>query len=195
MPSPVGHSLIGLAIGMGFFVPRQPVRDIARSAWSLRRPLLAAAALANAPDVDYLPGIVSGDLNAYHHFHTHTLGWVVLVVAGVWLVWRCFRPAAGGREFVFLFALLSSHLVADWFTADGRFPFGIMALWPVSGDFTIAPWPVFMRLHKRDWSEFLQWHNVIAVGWEVMVCLPLLAAVAAWKTRLLRADGTRQGRE
>lgn len=189
MPSPVGHSLIGLALGAGYLLPRQPIRDLLKSGWSLRWPLLGAAALANAPDLDYLPGILSGDLNAYHHYYTHTLGWVILVSVALWLVWRRFRPGAGVRAFVFLFVLLASHLVADWFTADGRMPYGIMALWPFSEAFTMAPHPLFMRLHKADWSEFLQWHNAIAVGWEVLVCLPLLAAVVAWKT--MRAENGR----
>jgi inner membrane protein len=162
------------------------VRELAKSAWSLRWPLVGGVALANAPDLDYLPGIVSGDLNAYHHFYTHTIGWVLLVATALWLAWRGIRPHTGLRGFLFLFALLASHLVADWFTADGRLPYGIMALWPFSADFTISPWPVFMRLHKREWSEFLQWHNAAAVGWEMLVCLPLLAAVAAWKSRLPR---------
>ncbi|MFH0908873.1 MAG: metal-dependent hydrolase [bacterium] len=186
MPSPVGHSLIGLAIGAGYLLPRQPARDLVKSSRAMRWSLLGAAALANVSDLDYLPGMVSGDLNAYHHLYTHTIGWVVLVAVATWLVRRWFCSGAGWRVFAFVFALLASHLVADWFTADGRLPYGIMALWPFSNDFTMAPWPVFMRLYKREWSEFLQWHNALAVGWEVLVCAPMIAAAAVWKTRLFR---------
>ena len=186
MPSPVGHSLIGLAIGAGYLLPRAPVRELVRTAWSMRWPLVGAVALANAPDLDYLPGIASGDINAYHHFYTHTVGWVVLLSAAVWIVWRHRKPDIGWRSFAFVFTLLASHLVADWFTADGRLPYGIMALWPFSDNFTMAPLPLFMRLHKREWSEFLQWHNFVAVGWEALLCLPVAVGVLLLKVQKQR---------
>lgn len=178
MPSPVGHTLIGLAVAVPALVPRGSWATVLRgivAKWPL---LLGAVVLANAPDFDYLPGILAGDLNAYHHYYTHTMGWAVLVAAGLWMV-QLARDADRGWRLdllLLLFLLLSSHLLADWLTDDGRPPYGIMAWWPLDDRFTLSSAPVFMRLHKREWSEFVQLHNFKAVGWELVVCLPLVLA-------------------
>jgi membrane-bound metal-dependent hydrolase YbcI (DUF457 family) len=181
MPSPVGHSLIGLAIGSAWLLKPAALRELVRDAWSKRWPLLGAVALANAPDVDYIPGVLTGDINAYHHYYTHTAGWILIVAAGTWLAWRSLRSDAGWRAFLFLAALLSSHLAADWVTDDGKSPYGIMAMWPFSPEFTIAPATLFVRLHKVTWYEIFEWHNVEAVAIEIAICLPLVAAVLMWK--------------
>lgn len=174
MPSPVGHSLIGLALGVAAYLPRGPW-----SAWRARvrgaaGPLLAGVILANAPDLDYLPGVLRGDLNAYHHGYTHSLGWILLAGGGAWLVWKGRRPRIGWREAVFVFAALASHLVADWLTDDGRPPYGIMAWWPWAPDYTISPVTPFWRLLKKNYADLLQWHNVGAVLVEIAWCLPLV---------------------
>src|SRR2546422_11096315 len=48
--------------------------------------LLAALALANGPDLDFLPGLVMGHAGAYHRGMTHTLAAVLAVGAAVALV-------------------------------------------------------------------------------------------------------------
>src|SRR2546428_7618890 len=45
--------------------------------------LLAAVALANGPDLDFLPGLVIGHAGAYHRGMTHTLAAVLAAGAGV----------------------------------------------------------------------------------------------------------------
>src|SRR2546426_6090264 len=48
--------------------------------------LLAALALANGPDLDFLPGLVMGHAGAYHRGMTHTLAAVLAMGAAVALV-------------------------------------------------------------------------------------------------------------
>jgi hypothetical protein len=175
----VGHSLIGLAIAALGILPRGPLRSLGARAWRARYTLLACVALANAPDADYLPGILAGDLNAFHHGYSHTAGWAAMVAAGVWLVGRGTGLLLGGRPLALAAALLASHLAADCLTDDRRPPIGIMALWPLSDRHVIAPATVFWRLEKREWSDLLQWHNAKAVGVEAAWCVPLVLA-AAW---------------
>lgn len=182
MPSPVGHSLIGLAIGLAWLVPRQDPRELGATLWRKRFPLAGAVALANAPDVDYVPGLFTGDWNAYHHFYTHTPGWCVLVAAGIW----CAGRAIAGwplRHLVWIFALTMSHIAADFVTADGRPPIGIMSLWPFEDGFHISPVTLFWRLHKRDLADALQWHNVGAVLVELVWTLPLAALALVSRIR------------
>lgn len=179
MPSPVAHGLIGLALGASAVLAPDDIRGLLRQAWRKRWPLCGAVLLAQAPDIDYLPGLLSGDLNAYHHHLTHTAGWCVLVSVGCWLALRAWRPATRMAVLGWCLLLTGSHLLADWLTDDARPPIGIMAWWPLSDAHYIAPTTIFMRMHKRDLADLLQAHNLTAVAVEVAWCLPLLALVVA----------------
>lgn len=184
MPSPVAHSLIGLALGAAWLLPRTAPPDLLRRAWAMRGPFLIAVFAANAPDLDYLPGIAAGNLNAFHHGLTHTIPFVVLVAAVIVALWRTNRPARAGG---WLTAMGLSHLAADMVTQDLRAPYGIPVAWPLSSDHFIAPFYIFGHLRKREWSEFLQTHNFQMVGIEMLLTLPLLVAVMVWKSRATRA--------
>lgn len=183
MPSPVGHSLIGLTLGVAWLVPPGTFREVSRAAWSLRWPLVGCIALGNLADVDYVPGICTGEINAFHHYFTHTPGWCLLVAAGIACWGRFARSVRGVQLFLWSAAILLSHLAADIVCEDGREPRGIMALWPLSDSFFISPVSVFTHLRKDEWSDFLQWHNAYAVAREIVVCLPLLAAAVWMKMR------------
>ena len=185
MPSPVGHSIIGAAIGAAWLLPRASFSEAVREARRKRWPLLGCIALANLPDIDYVPGILSGDLNAYHHFYTHTPGWCALVAAAVWCAMKFFRSVSV-RDFGWIFSLLASHLVADFLTEDRRPPIGIMALWPLDQGFYISPQTIFLHLKKNTFGDFAQWHNVKAALVETAWCLPLLIAAVIWKSSALR---------
>mgnify|MGYP001213457759 CR=1 FL=1 len=178
MPSPVAHSLIGLTIGLAWLAPRAPLREWPAKVWALRWPLVGALFVANAPDLDYLPGIAIGELNAFHHTYTHTLAFIVAVALLMALAYRRHARAGG-----WLFALGASHLAADVVTEDRRAPFGIMALWPFSPEYWISPVSVFWHLRKREWGDMLQWHNAHAVLVEIAWCLPLVLLMIYWKTR------------
>jgi inner membrane protein len=177
MPSPVAHSLIGLALGAAAVLTPDDARGLFRQAWRRRGPLCGAVLLAQAPDIDYLPGLLSGDLNAYHHLLTHTAGWCGLVSVGCWLALRAWRPATRLAVLGWCLLLTGSHLLADWLTADARPPIGIMALWPFSDAHYISPATIFMRMHKRDLADVWQAHNLTAVAVELAWCLPLLGLV------------------
>lgn len=186
MPSPVAHSIIGLATGLAWLMPRGPLREVARAAWSRRWALGDCVVLANFPDVDYLPGILSGDLNACHHFYTHTPGWCLLVAIGMWCAMRCWR-GADAATFGWILALLMSHLVADYVTEDTRPPIGIMALWPPDERFHISPVTLFGGWKKDQLGDLWQWYNFAAAAGEALRTVPLLAAVLVWKSLAKRS--------
>ncbi len=180
MPSPVAHGVIGLALGAVALLEPGDARGLVRQAWRKRWALCGAVLLAQAPDVDYLPGLLTGDLNAYHHHLTHTAGWCILVSVGCWLALRAWRAATRLAVLGWCLLLTGSHLLADWLTADARPPIGIMALWPFSDAHYLSPATIFMRMHKRDLADLWQVHNLAAVGVELAWCLPLLALVCVW---------------
>jgi membrane-bound metal-dependent hydrolase YbcI (DUF457 family) len=141
--------------------------------------LLAAVLLANAPDLDYIPGLLAGDAHAFHHAYTHTLGWVLIVTGAGWLM--LYRRVPGWRVVLVIPLALLSHLAADLVTADGSAPFGIMALWPITGDFFISPVSFYHRLAKSTLSEVFQWYNVSVVLTELVRTAPIVALVVLFK--------------
>ena len=173
-------------MGAAWLLPRGTVREVAREAWKWRWALAGCVVLANFPDVDYVPGILSGDLNAYHHFYTHTPGWCALVAVGVWGAMRFFRGARA-PAFGWILALLLSHLVADYMTEDTRPPIGIMALWPLNDQFYISPVTIFRHWKKSQFAELLQWHNFVSASGEALWTVPVVSCVLIWKGRAFRS--------
>jgi membrane-bound metal-dependent hydrolase YbcI (DUF457 family) len=105
------------------------------------RPWLLAGALvlANAPDLDFLPGLVLGDPDAYHRGVTHTAAAALVVAAAIGLGarWRgALRPWWWAA---FAGVAYGSHLLVDWMTIDIVPPAGIQLLWPFTDRWLHAP--------------------------------------------------------
>ena len=114
------------------------VYEAARPASRHSAGLLAGAVLlANAPDLDFVPGIVIGAPAIFHRGPTHTVlaALVVgLVAAGIgW--WR--RPGGHGAGWwaAFATAAYGSHLLVDFVTIDQIPPYGAPFLAPLSDRF------------------------------------------------------------
>jgi membrane-bound metal-dependent hydrolase YbcI (DUF457 family) len=107
------------------------------------RPALLAAAvlLANAPDLDFLPGLAVGRPGLFHRGVTHTLAAVAVVAAVVWLgAWiRGAGREARRQAGLWAGAVYASHLLLDFFTVDARPPHGGPFLWPFSDAFHLSP--------------------------------------------------------
>ena len=103
--------------------------------------LAAAVALANAPDLDFLPGLLTGQPALYHRGLTHTLGAVVAVGVVVGLALRAlgWRTGTASRAALWVAAVYASHLVLDFFTTDVKGPHGARLLWPLSNEYLISP--------------------------------------------------------
>ena len=102
--------------------------------------LAGAVLLANAPDLDFVPGIVMGAPAVFHRGLTHTVLAAVVVglaAAGIgW--WR--RPGGRGAPWwaCFAAAAYASHLLVDWVAEDAVPPYGARFLWPFSDRFLHA---------------------------------------------------------
>ncbi|HXH09751.1 MAG TPA: metal-dependent hydrolase [Alphaproteobacteria bacterium] len=172
MATPVGHSLLGFAIG------KLTGGSGAMSPW---RWYAFCAVAANAPDLDFLPGLFAGDVNRFHQSASHSLVAALifgLAVALVALLSR-HRVVRGGIAGVGLYA---SHLLLDLFGEDNRAPFGIFLLWPFSSQYFTAPWSVFEGVKHgvpgEDLSTFVghvfSWANVGVVALEIVTLSPFL---------------------
>jgi membrane-bound metal-dependent hydrolase YbcI (DUF457 family) len=151
------------------------------------RPWLLAGALvlANAPDLDFLPGLALGDPGAYHRGVTHTLGAALVVAAAIGLAarWRgALRPWWWAA---FAGVAYASHLLVDWVTVDVVPPPGIQLLWPFTDRWLHAPFDLLgeIVIDRSGRLAFVRslFTPVALLAWarEVAVALAVVAAVHA----------------
>lgn len=172
MPSPLGHSLAGLAAGWAVTPPAQG-----------RRPLVIQAALfmalGAAPDLDLLVG--------RHRYETHSIGAAVIAGAVAALMrW----PVAPTRAQTFWAACAAwaTHPLLDMLAPDHWPPIGVMAFWPFSRGFFITGLEWFLPI-DRDWrSSAARWLDAQAAVREALILVPVVVFV--WWIRTGR-DRTR----
>lgn len=171
MPSPVAHTLAGMTI-CSATAKRKSVAAV-----------FAAIFLANLPDLDFLPGLLAGNANLYHHAETHSLGamiLVVLLVAG--LAKACGDNPA--RWAIIAALAYGSHLLLDFFTVDTRQPYGIPLLWPFATTYVMSPVSVFLDIRRSAdpslfWRSLFSTHNVVAALREFLLLgVPFVVVVA-----------------
>jgi len=164
MPLPVAHSLAGYAIA-----ETTDIR-LAKKTWIN---VSIFAALANLPDIDYLPGFLLGQPNRFHHLWTHSLGFALLAgLLGGFIFRRQRRnliqaekPAQQfGLYFLMISAAVFSHCVLDLFTEDSSPPYGMLLLWPFDQGFYDVTWNLFPSTHKSNesatfFASLLNWYN------------------------------------
>lgn len=110
------------------------------------RPLMlaGAVALANVPDLDFVPGLLLGDPSAFHRGVTHTLAGVLIattIAAAIIPRLQSLRaaPLPRGGWTTFVFVALASHLLVDVVSVDTTPPCGAAILWPFSDHLFYAP--------------------------------------------------------
>ncbi len=178
MTTPAGHALMGLAVFLA-------TPGGGRRRGLILLGLLLAAALA--PDVDLFP-LLWGDLDAANQLHqgiTHSL--LLAGAAAALLTLAASALGCGSPLLLLPFFLASawSHLLLDLLTGDSREPIGIPLLWPFSGAHFSSPVSIFGGVIKGRFEHLLSWHNLTVVAGELLVLVPLVAAL--WLLRLRRA--------
>jgi membrane-bound metal-dependent hydrolase YbcI (DUF457 family) len=175
MPSPVGHALGGLIVGLlasyrksgGPSDPPISRFQISSSSTTRGTELVMCALAACLPDLDFLWG--------RHNMETHSVGFAVLIGVAV-LAWS--RSARLG---VACALAVMSHVLFDWLGSDDRPPLGVMAFWPLSREFYFADAFVFEAISRRYWLPNFVMHNLLAVARELAILAPVAAAL--WWTR------------
>jgi hypothetical protein len=130
---------------------------------------------ANASDMDFLPGLVVGNLPRYHHGPSHSIGFAILV--GVVASSFCARRL---YAFIVGFSLYFSHMFLDYLVRDPSRPDGVRLLWPLSHEYHMAPFTFFPRFDYLDESTdsmlptIFSLHNLSTIATEMVLLLPLL---------------------
>ena len=138
--------------------------------------------IANAPDLDFVPGALMGMPNLFHHGISHSLGAGVLFSLIVtFLIGR--KENLYKRLFTICFSLYCSHLFLDYLSMDGRPPIGIPLFWPLSNTYLIFSHPILppimhSGLDRATMGQFLDdlfsIHNFLVVLLELAAMTPFL---------------------
>jgi len=185
----VGHSLAGLSL---YFIFNRKLSLLKE--W---KNVLFFLILANLPDLDFLPGIVSGDLNRYHHGASHSIGFCLLVgviAAGIYKLRKnapFINPVRNARKPVrenkisnwvkygfISFCLCFSHILIDLFGRDTCPPYGEKLFWPFSNKYFIASFTPFGEVdHTSLMTIVLNPCNYVVVLKEIIVFIPILLGI------------------
>ena len=167
--------------------------EIVRPEGRHRPALLAAAvALAGAPDLDFLPGLLVGHPGAYHRGVTHTLGAAVLAAVVAFVLARRYMHARPGAVAAWVGGVWVSHLFLDLITADVVAPHGGRFLWPLSREYYIAPVTLLPEvvIDGSDSTAFFvslitprTWHAWATDVGVLVSAIVSVAVVRAWRAR------------
>ena len=171
MATPLGHFLVGLALAEGLARDRQEFRH---APW--------LAAVACAPDLDVVPGLLAGDLSRFHHGVTHSLAAAMLFAGTAIAVLRWLGHRASWRWFFLIAALYASHSALDAVTLDNSDPRGMPILWPWSSTVYQSPWILLPNVQHSS-LPVVSVHNAVLVLQEGVLFAPLVAAVRALRCR------------
>lgn len=164
MPSPVGHSLLGFVIFHLF--KRKHVK------WNILI-IVIIIIISNLPDFDFIPGILTGEPNRYHHGISHSFGFV-LILSGVIYFALNFWDKTKSRMLTGWFFIFSSlHIILDFFANDTTQPFGEPLFWPLWSSYVISPYSIFFDIRRsNDIKEFFpslfSLHNLKAILIEIV---------------------------
>jgi len=173
--TPIGHIIVGLALGRAH---RPALKD-----YPLRWYAFCALA-AIFPDLDFLAGLLFGDLHRFHQGVSHSF--VAALVFGVAASYgAAFFRVSRLRLAVFGFLLYASHIMLDYFCDDARAPFGVPLFWPFSSGHFIFPWPFLSGVRhgvpgdsvSDVLVQLFSWHNVWTLVVEVIFLAPILLIV------------------
>jgi len=176
MPSPLGHSLAGLAAGwLSDPVPAHSPRS--RPAGALTSIGLWCAFVAAIPDADLLVPHI-------HRTATHSITATAFILIITAAVTGKVTGRPNWRIAVALAAAHASHLLLDWLGTDRFPPPGLQLFWPFSDHFYISGLDLFPPVERRLLRPEALGINAWAAMWEVLITGPVVAV--GWYVRRRR---------
>jgi membrane-bound metal-dependent hydrolase YbcI (DUF457 family) len=207
MPSPLGHALAGLTVGLIADRAGSASADHVATNFSARAGLkadssvrtgLKAGAYVRAAghyvrQGGYLLAAVSAvvamapDLDLvyppWHRTATHSIGATVLIMIVTAAVTGKVTGRIDWRWVWTLAAAHLSHLLLDWLGTDRFDPVGIQALWPVSHQYFLSGWDLFPPVERRLTRPTAFDTNLRAALYEIEILGSIAAATWALTRR------------
>lgn len=160
MPSPIGHLLAGAAVYTG-----GTNRDTRSTA------LLAIALVGSmVPDLDFVPGILIGNMREFHHGISHSLAFAVLFGGVIFALVHAMDRALANRAAAFAFLAYASHVVLD-FVSVNTGTLGVPLLWPLSEGQIGVNLRLFgyFRYDTSGIAGVLHWKNLMPFSRELLI--------------------------
>jgi len=182
MPSPIGHSIAGIAL---FWV-------VIRRRFVDRKILIIAILATLLPDVDFIFGFFIGNPNRFHHQFTHSLVFVLLAGLALSLLTKV-RTTKEYFAYTSLFSLLGFlHLFLDAACIDTSAPYGMKLLWPFSEKFYIFIVTPLLDVQRSSdsatfFSSMLNWHNLKTISLEILIFMPLSYLAYQWNRKVMKS--------
>jgi len=170
MPSPVGHSLAGLCV----VIATRNRLPVSKQGWLL----VGSIVVANLPDIDFLPGLVVGNLSSFHHQATHSL--IAVAMFGFLVSLLAMRNNLRGIFWgIWAGSLYFSHLMLDLLVNDPAVPYGLQLLWPFSTSYfisTVTPFQSFQysASYLVQTDHIFSIHNLTTIAYEVVLIAPFV---------------------
>lgn len=184
MPSPVAHTLAAYAI----MVSLDPSLTSTRQKNSLA--LGAAFVFGSLADADFVVAHFTTQPFLRHHYFSHSIPFMLLFTVACWLALKLAGRGSPAKWAGLFGAAYSSHLLLDYMTEDGSFPYGIPLLWPLTHRHFVAPINIFYSIHRGTWQAIFSPENLHALLVEVVVMLPVALLAVAIARRRLRTAGS-----
>jgi hypothetical protein len=152
MPSPIAHLAAGYAI---YRLSKNKLPQRVGSVSKIPIALMLIAVLSILPDLDFLVGLLFGDIESFHNNLSHSL----LIGLPVALVASCIMYLWYRSHFWVWFAVsliaYDLHAILDLFSGER----GVMLLWPVIQDRFVSPIRLFYGV-QWGLGFFTPWHLV-----------------------------------
>lgn len=162
MPSPLGHGLAGLAIGLA----AEPAAVAETSGRRLSSFAVFGAVVAALPDLDLI-------YSPLHRGISHSVGATALLMIITAIVTGWVTGRVQWRWVLVAGAAHASHILMDWMGTDRYPPAGLEALWPFSRAFYISGWDVFPATERRIYLPGAWLTNLHALVAEVGLMVPI----------------------
>ncbi|MCG6537824.1 MAG: metal-dependent hydrolase [Syntrophales bacterium LBB04] len=179
MPSPIGHGIIGLAVYAGL------ANQENRSTFLTKKEIVIGLLCSYAPDLDFLPGLITGKHFQFHHGLTHSLIFGIVLGGILSLLLGRFRPETFWKGAGIYSLLVWIHVVLDGFIVDNRplVAHGLRIFYPFSDITFKSPIDIFFldlgikgSIHPRN--IFIR-ENLLPLFLEIVVAITLSALLYA----------------
>ncbi len=175
MPSPLGHALASALLH------RTKVSGKWLSDW---KRLAFHLFCGICPDLDFIPGLLIGNINRFHHGFSHSFFGAFVIAVGLWAFYGFWRSTWKVSDGLFIFSLVALHPVMDVLAMDTAFPYGCPLLYPFVKASYISPYVFFEDIQRPSLKGFFFGHNnLLAFGIEFSFFTPLLLAATFAKKR------------
>jgi membrane-bound metal-dependent hydrolase YbcI (DUF457 family) len=173
MPSPLGHILAGTAVYL------TGTRRESRSKLVLSVTLLGSL----LPDFDFVPGVLIGDLRAFHHGISHSLALAALFGLSVFFLIPRREKDIALRVGVLAALSYASHVILDLVSVNEGTR-GVPILWPLSDQqFGLELHLLgYFRYSDRSIWSVIRWDNISALSRELIVTGGLVLFIL-WRER------------